>query len=271
MSMDFSDMVAEVKEEAKRRIASPLFGAYALSWCSFNYQLLIVLFSAGDYEKKIKYITSDLYAQFNGWAVFGWPLLASLLYVTLSPVASVAIDLWAKWIGVQGDNLYMLAETKRWGSDDALRTLARNKGYEADSLRRRATESVIAVGALTFKRMSTPGDESDAARPRLTGLANLPSSVSADVLEVIEQAGIPREAYGMLKMLSDHGIQTEEQLIRHGGNQAGDTADSALAFLLGAKLIELIWKDGPLPRYKGTDHGQELTQVITERYAHRFG
>jgi hypothetical protein len=211
-----------------------------------------------------------LYASTDWRLVFGLPALASATYVLVSPMLTVAVDLWIKWVQVQGDNLTMWAETKRWQSDEELLKTARNAGFEADSLRRRAMQSITDVGDLTYRVMSIPGHDVDVKLLKLTGLRDSMVAIAGNLLDVIEQAGLPHDAYAMLKLLSNHGFQTEEQLLRDGGNTQTGSAAKTLAFLQGAKLIELIWKNGASPGYRATSEGRQLTQVIAERYSHEF-
>lgn len=263
-------MINEVKEEAKRRIANALFGSYALSWCAFNYQLLIVLFSPGDYEKKIGYITNALYKQADWASVFGWPALVTLIYLIVSPTANVALDLWATWVRIQGDNLAQWAETKRWGTDEELRTRLRNRGFELDTLRRRAAESITLAGALRYQQLSSPGLETEVRRPKLLSLSRLDSGLSSGLVDVLEQLGMPHDSYAMLKLLTEHDFRTEEQILRDSSSHSTGSGPVALSFLLGAQLIELIWKDGPTPCYAASQQGRQLSHILTDHYSPLF-
>jgi len=44
----------------------------------------------------------------------------------------------------------------------------------------------------------------------------------------------------------------------------------ALSFLLGAQLIELIWKDGPTPYSAASPQGRQLSHILTDHNSPLF-
>ena len=91
------DVTKSIKSSLYDRVSSPLFGAFAISWCLINYKLLLILFSsllAGD---KIKYIESTLYPDFLTLFLFNflYPIIASSLFIFLYPIpAKYIYEYW---------------------------------------------------------------------------------------------------------------------------------------------------------------------------------
>lgn len=83
----FNDIVNSIKATLYDRTSSPLFGSVVVSWAAWNYRLLIVLVSDGNYPDKLAFIDERLYP---GWLyVLGvgvaGPLATALTFIYLYP------------------------------------------------------------------------------------------------------------------------------------------------------------------------------------------
>lgn len=94
--MTFIDeIVNSIKAELYDRAVSPLMGSFLISWSICNHKFLMVIFAKLDVADKFKIIEQQLYssvfqAEFNNVALmlFVYPLVASLLYIYLYPLAA---------------------------------------------------------------------------------------------------------------------------------------------------------------------------------------
>jgi hypothetical protein len=71
----------------RSRLVNPIFGAYLVTWSVINFRLLLVLFGAGTWQEKIRYIDTRLYPEEWHWLVFGiaYPLGVAVLLVLGTP------------------------------------------------------------------------------------------------------------------------------------------------------------------------------------------
>lgn len=79
----FRALHAQVKE----RLASPLIGAFAISWFFWNYKFVVILLSKESVLKSFEMINDLIYP--DGWAIF-WrgvfaPLVTSIAYIFIYP------------------------------------------------------------------------------------------------------------------------------------------------------------------------------------------
>jgi len=83
----FDDLIKTIKAQLHDRITSPLFSSFVISWCGWNYKLLIILFSGMNAVEKISYINKELYLSWVGVACYGFffPALTSLLIIYVYP------------------------------------------------------------------------------------------------------------------------------------------------------------------------------------------
>lgn len=82
------DLTKTVKAQLYERANSPLFGAFAISWCAWNYKFLLVLLSSMPAIEKLDYIDSHIFPSFMGVALRGvcFPLLSAIVYIYLYPI-----------------------------------------------------------------------------------------------------------------------------------------------------------------------------------------
>jgi len=81
-----------IKTEVATRLKSRIYSAMFLSWPFINYKLLIVIFSEGDYDKKLLYIKNDLYPDpiFDlNFHLYYAPLVAVLVVNCVIPVIEI--------------------------------------------------------------------------------------------------------------------------------------------------------------------------------------
>lgn len=87
------DLSKTIKAQLYERVNSPLLASFALSWVSWNYRFVIVLFSSMGAPEKFKYIDENLYKTIEEIAYRGaiYPLLTSLFLIFIYPFP-------AKWV-----------------------------------------------------------------------------------------------------------------------------------------------------------------------------
>jgi hypothetical protein len=69
------------------RVGNPLTGAYCLAWCVWNFRILLVTFSSGDWKPKIDYIDGQLMTTWKDWLIHGYlvPLAFALVWIFILP------------------------------------------------------------------------------------------------------------------------------------------------------------------------------------------
>lgn len=69
------------------RVGNPLTGAYCLAWCIWNFRILLVSFSDGDWKPKIDYIDGQLMTTWDDWLIHGYlvPLAFALAWIFVLP------------------------------------------------------------------------------------------------------------------------------------------------------------------------------------------
>lgn len=80
-----TDVVNSVKAALYDRTSSPLFGAFAISWVGWNYRLLLVALSEGNYAEKLVYISGILYRSTQDYLLYfcGAPLATAVAFIYL--------------------------------------------------------------------------------------------------------------------------------------------------------------------------------------------
>lgn len=84
-----ADSYSSLRMYLNERIASPLLGSLAISWCIWNYKFILLIFSSLKYQDKLRMI-SILYSDHYDLYVTGllFPLLTSLFYLFIFPYPS---------------------------------------------------------------------------------------------------------------------------------------------------------------------------------------
>lgn len=88
--------IKEIWASLVDRVRNPLLTGFVLSWCVFNYKLLVVLFTEEHYTKKFDFIEHVLYsdADANLWLLLLGPSLFSVVYVFVLPGVAL-LSTWA--------------------------------------------------------------------------------------------------------------------------------------------------------------------------------
>jgi hypothetical protein len=84
---NWRDLSNSLSEYLRGRLVNPIFGAYLFTWSAINFRLLLVLFGAGTWHEKIRYIDTLLYPEEWHWLVFGfaYPMGVAVFLVLGSP------------------------------------------------------------------------------------------------------------------------------------------------------------------------------------------
>lgn len=84
----FEDITKSIKSSLYDRVSSPLFGAFSISWCIWNYKLLLTLLSSMDIHGKIEHIETVLYPDYQALLLIGfiYPLVISVLFILAYPI-----------------------------------------------------------------------------------------------------------------------------------------------------------------------------------------
>jgi hypothetical protein len=88
------EFVKTIKSNLYDRVTSPLAGAFFISWCLWNYAVLIILFSSYEAEKKIELIQGKL-TLYDNSVLF--PLITTGLFIFVYPYpARWVYSFWRK-------------------------------------------------------------------------------------------------------------------------------------------------------------------------------
>jgi hypothetical protein len=92
-----NDVINSVRINLYEKTTSPLFGAMVVSWLIWNYEVVVVLFSAMDAIDKLSYIKC-LYGNIWDWVCrIGAPALTAILFLFLYPFpAKFVYQFWRK-------------------------------------------------------------------------------------------------------------------------------------------------------------------------------
>ncbi|MFT3955643.1 MAG: hypothetical protein QM722_15030 [Piscinibacter sp.] len=152
----FADVINSIKATLYDRTSSPLFGAFALSWAGWNFRLLLVFFSEGNYAEKLIYVTGILYRD----------ELAYFLSFLLYPLATAVIVIYAYPIPARKVYEYTARQQKKLRElRQAIEGDELISVEEARNLRQSHIELQLQFDA-QFKRMK---EERDALQLALTG------------------------------------------------------------------------------------------------------
>lgn len=82
-----NDISKSIKASLYERVTSPLFGAFFISWCMWNYKTILIIASSLDVKEKISYIDGTLYP--NIFILISiclfYPLVSSLAFIFIYP------------------------------------------------------------------------------------------------------------------------------------------------------------------------------------------
>lgn len=141
-----SSITKSCREVLEKRTASPLFGAFIISWLAWNYKMVFTILSKGNYAEQLAYIDNKLYtdsaALLNHY--FWFPLGTALFFIFIYPYP-------AKWVfnftrrrqvelinsqnHIDGSRLLTREE-----SHTLIQTLANNESAHRESFEKRQRE-----------------------------------------------------------------------------------------------------------------------------------
>ncbi|WP_140626391.1 hypothetical protein [Methylibium rhizosphaerae] len=79
------ELLGAVRSQIQERVASPLTGAFVISWGIWNFKLILVVFGDGPYKDKVSFIETQLYPGWDMGTLRGiaYPALTALAYIYL--------------------------------------------------------------------------------------------------------------------------------------------------------------------------------------------
>jgi len=91
------DAIKTVKAQLYEKSGSPLFTAFVISWCSWNYRFIAVLISDLPIIEKFKYIDTQIFSSFDAYFFHGTilPLITAALIIFAYPYpARFVYEFW---------------------------------------------------------------------------------------------------------------------------------------------------------------------------------
>lgn len=91
------DAIKTVKAQLYEKSGSPLFTAFVISWCSWNYRFITVLISDLPMVEKFKYIDTKIFPNFDAYFFQGtiFPLITTALIIFVYPYpARFVYEFW---------------------------------------------------------------------------------------------------------------------------------------------------------------------------------
>ncbi|WP_312925706.1 hypothetical protein [Atlantibacter hermannii] len=160
MLESFKELFTSTASTAMQRVRNPALGAFAMSWCAFNWKAILFLFlSDADVTEKITYISS-----ISTWkTVIGYPCISVILICGFLPWVNNLISVWQakpldnydsienhrKAKQIQRATRLQRLQAKHDVTYDKVKT-----GAEKDiqAMREQITESQSRMGALTEEK-----------------------------------------------------------------------------------------------------------------------
>ncbi|HCD5488888.1 TPA: hypothetical protein NBZ22_004397, partial [Klebsiella pneumoniae] len=145
---------------AMNRVKNPAFGAFAISWCAFNWkQILYLLFADNGIYYKIEYISQNS----SWWNVIVFPAISSLVLCIGLPWINNAITKWQSKPLDNADSIENFKQARMIQRSTRLQRLKAKHdvtydkvktGAEKDiqSMKEQITESQSRMGELTNER-----------------------------------------------------------------------------------------------------------------------
>lgn len=83
----FEEFTTAVKAQLYERVSSPLLSSFVVSWCCWNYKLILILVSSMSALEKIVYIDLNLFPDAASvvWRGVALPLITSLFLIFVYP------------------------------------------------------------------------------------------------------------------------------------------------------------------------------------------
>lgn len=180
------DVGKTIKAILYDRIVSPLFGTFLLSWCGWNWRLIILFLTdeSTTVEKKFEYVDTELYP--GDWEMLShgllWPLLTTIFFLYLYPwIARFVYGHWReeqnrlKSLQIEKDGETPLKEEEaREIKSQALQAEFRYQ-EEREKREARIRELETLVKSLQRSEVPTASNENEVQRPQKTKVSIRPS------------------------------------------------------------------------------------------------
>ena len=160
MLESFKELFTSTASTAVQRVKNPALGAFAMSWCAFNWKSLLFLFlSDANVAEKITYISSN-----STWkTVIGYPCVSVILICGFLPWVNTLISKWQAKPLDNNDSIENHRKAKQILRATRLQRLQAKKdvmydkvktGAEKDiqTMKEQITESQVRMGTLTEER-----------------------------------------------------------------------------------------------------------------------
>lgn len=160
MLESFKEVFTSTASTAVQRVKNPALGAFAMSWCAFNWKAILFLFlSDADVTEKITYISSN-----STWkTVIGYPCISVILICGFLPWVNNLISMWQAKPLDNNDSIENHRKAKQIQRATRLQRLQAKHdvtyekvktGAEKDiqSMKEQITESQVRMGTLTDER-----------------------------------------------------------------------------------------------------------------------
>lgn len=240
-------MLEEVLNSAKttllERLASPLFGSFAVAWCAWNYRFLVVLFSDASVTTTFELI--DTVAFPTPWSVavkgFFLPMISTLVYVFVYPYPAKLV------YGFTRRRQKEINQLRQQIEDETLMTKEESRAFRLEYLERERLWKERLDGLVTenetLKAALQPAPKEIAEAPKSPEPEKMPRKEvlpsQLEILKLLGQKGVPVEEQWLLGAISGQRLQK----------------DFDLGELQGRKLIR---RDGLNDTYQITHEGRRL-------------
>jgi len=82
-----NELVKSFKANLYDKVSSPLFGAFIISWCVWNWRLILIIFSDIPVYEKLSYIDTEIYSDIKIFICYliAYPLVSSIAFLVFYP------------------------------------------------------------------------------------------------------------------------------------------------------------------------------------------
>jgi len=89
-------MLNSIKTQIATRLSSPLFGAFALSWITYNHKYLFILFSGGSIDSRLELARKACFPNWDAVLTNGilYPAYGAMVFLIVYPLLSIVVFAW---------------------------------------------------------------------------------------------------------------------------------------------------------------------------------
>lgn len=261
-----NELIKTVKAHLYDRVTSPLAGALIISWCLWNYPILITILSSHDPQQKIEFIQTSL---INYTRSIWGPLFTSLFFIFIYPFpARFVYWFWRKQKKALRDIKQKIEDEELLSKEEsrAIRkemfTLQidqdneiKRKNEEILNLRTLIDERTQELESVRKKKVHIPQKEIDNRDAEISVLRNEINKLKQMFEPPDTPENINKNYDRILRIISSRAETYENDLMR----ETGLSGNSVKSILL--KLLERghIYKDSNKqePYYHVTDMGRD--------------